>query len=279
MKICLVQFTSGPDPVDNTARLIQILQNVPADTHLISLPEVVNRIADHAEHVTGDPSLEALRDYAKTRGMWVHIGSLSVPSKGEVGLANRTYLIDPQGEIRATYDKIHLFDVDISPNERFRESGSFVPGTRAVVVDTPLARFGLSICYDLRFPHLYRDLAQAGAQVIFVPAAFAMTTGAAHWETLLRARAIETGCYIVAAAQTGDHPGSKRHSYGHSMVVDPWGQVVLDAGIETGLYYTTLELQRIDDARKKLPSLAHDRPYTLETLYIGNPVMNDVCNE
>lgn len=266
MKIALVQFTTGSDPVDNCNRLREMLDGQGGD--LICLPEVVNLISPNRDQqitAAGDQSmLRMLQTHAAQNKQWIHIGSMAVQDGAR--LANRSFLIDDQGEIRAQYDKIYLFDVEISPTEKFHESATYSSGRRAVVVETPLAQMGLSICYDLRFPQLYRDLAQAGAQVIFVPAAFAMTTGQAHWHVLLRARAIETGCYIVAAAQTGAHPGSSRQSYGHSLVVDPWGEIIMDAGTDQGVFPITLDLAKVDQARAKVPSLQHDQPYTLDII-------------
>jgi len=182
--------------------------------------------------------------------------------------ANRCFLISDQGEIAGWYDKIHMFDVDVTETETFRESDGYRPGDRAVVVQTPLAAFGLAICYDMRFAYLFRDLAKAGAQVLTVPAAFSPVTGKAHWETLLRARAIETGCFVIAPAQTGDHTvstGKPRQTHGHSLVVAPWGEVLLDAGTEPGLHIIDVDVKEVDKARGRVPSIRHDRPYTVVT--------------
>ena len=173
-------------------------------------------------------------------------------------------MIAPDGEIAVRYDKIHMFDVDVTATETFRESAGYRPGDRAVVVDTPLGKIGLSICYDVRFAHLYRRLAKAGAEILLVPAAFSPVTGEAHWEPLLRARAIENGCFVLAAAQTGSHPirtGKPRVTHGHSMVIGPWGNVMVDAGTETGIVYADIDLGEVARARGRVPSLTHDRPF------------------
>jgi predicted amidohydrolase len=213
-----------------------------------------------------DPTLAALREEAAALGLWLAIGSLGIRTGDPDGrFANRSYLIDPQGAIAARYDKIHMFDVDVSPTETYRESSAYRPGTRAVLARTPLATFGLTICYDVRFPHLHRKLAQAGAQVILAPAAFSPVTGAAHWETLIRARAIETGCFILAAAQTGLHPHTApspdRRTHGHSLAVAPWGDILADAGTDPGLTLVDIDLAQVDDARRRIPALTHDRAF------------------
>ncbi|HYD99546.1 MAG TPA: carbon-nitrogen hydrolase family protein, partial [Alphaproteobacteria bacterium] len=175
-------------------------------------------------------------------------------------VANRLFVIDPQGEIRARYDKIHMFDVDLAGGESYRESATFRPGEQAVLAQTPWGGLGMTVCYDLRFPHLYRALAQAGARLLAVPAAFTVPTGRAHWHVLLRARAIETGCFVIAPAQTGTHDAG-RQTYGHSLIVDPWGEVLADGGGEPGFVTADLDLGRIDEARGMVPALRHDRPF------------------
>ena len=205
-----------------------------------------------------DPVLAAVRNAAASTGLWVHLGSLAV--RGADGrLANCGFVIDGTGAIRARYHKMHLFDVDLASGESWRESASYTAGAEAVVVDTPAGRLGLSICYDLRFPDLYRSLSDAGATVLAVPAAFTRPTGAAHWHVLLRARAIEAAAWVVAAAQTGDHQDG-RATYGRSLVVDPWGDVMLDMGEAPGLAYAALDPARVADVRARLPVLAHRRP-------------------
>uniref|UniRef100_UPI00286D50EC carbon-nitrogen hydrolase family protein n=1 Tax=Tabrizicola sp. TaxID=2005166 RepID=UPI00286D50EC len=212
-----------------------------------------------------DETLSALRDEAREAGIWLLIGSLGLLTDDADGrFANRSFLIDPDGGIVARYDKIHMFDVNVSPTEVYRESEGYRPGGRAVVTDTPFGKIGMTVCYDLRFPALYRRLAQAGAQILTVPAAFNHITGAAHWEVLLRARAIETGCYVLAPAQTGFHAesmGKGRRTHGHSLAVAPWGEIIADAGTELGVTLVDIDLAQVAEARRRIPSLAHDRSF------------------
>jgi predicted amidohydrolase len=270
----LVQLCSSDDPSANIPVLRDALREAAAAGATIALtPEVSNCVSTSATHQRSvlrlegdDPTLAALRAEAQALGIWVLIGSLALKTDDPDGrFANRSFLIDPQGDIRARYDKIHMFDVQVSETETYRESAGFRPGTQAVAAQTPFAPLGLSICYDLRFPHLYRALAQAGAQVLTVPAAFSPVTGAAHWETLLRARAIESGAFVLAPAQTGRHPagrGRARSTYGHSMAVAPWGEVLLDMGDTPGVGLVEIDLDRARDAHARVPSLTHDRKFT-----------------
>ena len=217
------------------------------------------RAATNLRTEDGDEVLAACREAAKRHGLWLHLGSLAVRTD-EQKLANRTFVIDPAGAVRARYDKIHLFDVDLPTGESWRESAVYRPGEGAVVVDgTPVGRLGLAICYDLRFPALFSSLAEAGAETIAVPAAFTVPTGRAHWEVLLRARAIEAGAFVVAAAQSGRHADG-RETYGHSLVIGPWGEVLLDMGDGTGVGFADIELSRVEDVRRRIPSLSHRRP-------------------
>ncbi|CAN0568916.1 unnamed protein product, partial [Laminaria digitata] len=208
--------------------------------------------ADHA-------ALHAFTAIARELGIWLHVGSLAVLA-ADGRIANRTFLIDPTGATTATYDKIHMFDVDLADGESYRESSTYQPGDQAVIADLPWARAGLTICYDVRFPALYAHLAEAGAQVIGVPSAFTRKTGRAHWHVLLRARAIETGCWVFAAAQCGDHAAG-RQTYGHSLIVDPWGEIVAEAGEEPGIVIADIDPARVAEARRAVPSLANGRPY------------------
>jgi len=212
-----------------------------------------------------DPTLAGLRAEAAALGVWLVIGSLAIKTHDADGrFASRCFVIAPDGQIAARYDKIHMFDVDVTATETFRESAGFRPGDRAAVVETPFGKIGLSICYDIRFAHLYRRLAKAGAEILLVPAAFSPVTGEAHWEPLLRARAIENGCFVLAAAQTGNHPirtGKPRVTHGHSMAIGPWGNVMVDAGAETGIVYVDIDLDEVARARGRVPSLDHDRPF------------------
>ena len=213
-----------------------------------------------AEDEAAPRAIPFFADLARETGAWILAGSMAVKLAGEDRLANRSYLFAPDGGIAARYDKIHMFDVDLARGESYRESSQFRPGEATVVVETTFAQVGLSVCYDLRFPALYRTLAQAGAQILTIPSAFAVATGRAHWHTLLRARAIETGCFVLAPAQTGTH-AEGRKTYGHSLIVDPWGEVLADGSEEVGIVTAELDLARIAEARQMVPSLQHDRPF------------------
>lgn len=203
--------------------------------------------------------LNAVREAAARHGLWVHLGSLPLKEEGGDGCwVNRSFMIDDKGGIRARYDKIHLFDVDLATGESWRESSVYRPGEEVVAVDTPWARIGLSVCYDMRFPDLYRALTNAGATMLLMPAAFTVPTGQAHWHVLLRARAIEAGCFVIAAAQTGRHEDG-RETYGHSLVIDPWGEVLLDMGEAAGLSLAEIDLSRVEDVRGRVPAIANRR--------------------
>ena len=273
MRAALVQMTATDAPETNLALAGAALDAAAADgAGFVLTPEVTNCVsASRARQVevlrpeASDPVLAGLRDRAAKHGVWLLIGSLALKTDDPDGrFANRSFLIAPDGAIAARYDKIHMFDVTLSESERYRESDGFRPGNRAVVADTPFARIGLSICYDLRFPQLYRALAGAGAQILTVPAAFAVPTGRAHWEVLLRARAIETGAFVLAPAQCGTHPattGRTRETWGHSLAVAPWGEVLADAGDRPGVALVDLDLDRVAEARGRVPSLTHDRDF------------------
>jgi predicted amidohydrolase len=273
VRVALLQLTSSDDPAENLSTLRAMLAQAREQGAQWALtPEVTNCVAtDPARQAAvlrteaEDPVLAGLRAAAGETGMWVLAGSLALKTGDRDGLyANRSFLLDDAGAIRARYDKIHMFDVQVSESETYRESARFRPGDRAVTAGTPWGRVGLSVCYDVRFPHLYRALAQAGARVLTVPAAFSPVTGAAHWEVLLRARAIETGCFVLAPAQTGDHrlsAGRPRRTHGHSLVVAPWGEVLLDAGTGSGVFVLDLDLDQVDAARGRVPSLTHDRAF------------------
>jgi predicted amidohydrolase len=273
MRAALVQMTSSDDPAENLAAVIDSLrQAADAGADIALTPEVTNCVATSRARQLAvlrpedeDPLLAGARDQAARLGLWVLLGSLAIKTGDADGrFANRSFLIGPDGQIAARYDKIHMFDVAVTDTETHRESAGFRPGTRAVVADTPFARLGLTICYDLRFAHLHRALAQAGAQVLTVPAAFTPPTGKAHWEVLLRARAIETGCFVLAPAQTGDHrlsEGRPRRTHGHSLAVSPWGEVLADAGTAPGLTVVDLDLADVTAARARIPALTHDRGF------------------
>ena len=267
VKIALFQSQTGIDPAANAARIADaVRQTAEGGAAMLFTPEMsglLDRDADRAARNVrledNDEVLSAVRDAAHKNGIWVHIGSLAVRTEGRQ-LANRAFIIDPRGEIRARYDKIHLFDVDLPTGESWRESNVYRHGSEAVIVDgTPVGKLGLTICYDLRFPALFARLAEANADVIAVPAAFTVPTGKAHWEVLLRARAIEAGLFIVAAAQSGHHEDG-RNTYGHSLVVDPWGEVLLDMEEGPGVAFAEIELSRITDVRSRVPALSHRRP-------------------
>ena len=235
-------------------------------------PEVTNIISQDRQHQnnvlhleTDDPVLAGLREAAAEHGIWLAIGSLAIKTGDEDGrFANRSFVIAPDGSIRARYDKIHMFDVQVSETETFRESAGFRPGEEAVICETPFGTLGLTVCYDVRFPYLHRTLSQAGATILLAPAAFSPVTGAAHWEPLLRARAIENGAYVLAAAQTGNHAvrtGKPRQTYGHSMAISPWGEVLVDAGVDEGIVFIDLNPDEVAQARARVPSLLHDRVF------------------
>lgn len=273
MKCALLQLSVTDDPEANlTETRSMIREAAQAGAGFVLTPEVTNCLSSDRSHQNSvlereedDRTLSVLRTEAKDLGIWLLIGSLALKTEDPDGrFANRSFLIAPDGTIAARYDKIHMFDVDVSETERYRESSGYRPGKRAVLAETPFARIGLTVCYDVRFPYLYRRLAQAGAEVLTVPSAFNDTTGAAHWESLLRARAIENGAYILAPAQTGTHAAKSRRprrSHGHSMVISPWGEVLADAGIETGFVLADILLEDVARARARVPSLSHDKMF------------------
>ena len=218
------------------------------------------RAGAHLRSEADDPVLAAVRAAAAKAGIWVHLGSLALLAEAGDKLANRGFVIDDNGEIRARYDKIHLFDVDLPTGESWRESAAYRGGERAVVVETPVGALGLSICYDLRFADLFTALSNTGATVLSIPAAFTVPTGEAHWHVLMRARAIEAGVFVVAAAQAGQHEDG-RATYGHSLVVDPWGKVLLDMGVEgPALGFAEIDPKAVDEVRGRLPAIRHRRP-------------------
>ena len=273
MRAGLVQLTVTDDPAANLPRTIALVRQAAAGgADLILTPECTNALSSNRarqrslfHHEDTDPTLAALRSEAALLGKWLLIGSLGLLTRDADGrFANRSFLIAPDGAIAARYDKIHMFDVNLTEAEIYRESAGYRPGTQAVIADTPWGKIGLTICYDLRFPQLYRRLAQAGAQIITVPAVFNHVTGQAHWEILLRARAIETGCFVLAPAQTGFHAeqaGKGRRTHGHSLAIAPWAEVLSDAGTEPGVTFADLDLTQVDKARARIPSLTHDRAF------------------
>jgi predicted amidohydrolase len=268
-RIALYQARSGIDPAANAAALIAAVEAAAAGgAAMLFTPEMSGLLDSNRERATpkvvreeDDPTLARVRDAAARADLWVHLGSLAVQA-GDGRFANRGFVIDPAGEIRGRYDKIHLFDVDLPTGERWRESAAYRPGEQVTLVPgTPVGTLGLTICYDLRFPALFARLAEAGADTIAVPAAFTVPTGKAHWHVLLRARAIEAGLFVVAAAQGGHHEDERR-TYGHSLVVDPWGDLLLDMGEGDSprLAFSEIDLARIAEVRSRVPALAHRRP-------------------
>lgn len=273
MRAGLVQLSVTDDPAANLPVTLGLVrQAASAGAGFVLTPECTNLLssdrawqAEALRHEAEDETLAALRAEADRLGIWLLIGSLGLKTDDPDGrFANRSFLIAPDGAIAARYDKIHMFDVDVSATERYRESEGYRPGTRAVMADAGFARLGMAVCYDLRFAYLFRALAKAGAEVLTVPAAFNDTTGAAHWEPLLRARAIETGCYVLAPAQCGEHAshgGKPRRTHGHSLAVGPWGEVLADGGAEPGISLVDLHLSEVARARARVPALHHDRAF------------------
>lgn len=266
IRIALFQSTTGIDAAANRRALEQAIADAAAGgAEMLFTPEMSGlldrdsaRVAASLRRQEDDEVLAACRDAARRHHIWVHLGSLAVLAEGGK-VANRAFVIDSQGEIRATYDKLHLFDVDLPTGESWRESNVYSPGNRVVLLDeTPVGKLGLTICYDLRFPGLFARLAEAGADLIAVPAAFTVPTGKAHWHVLLRARAIEAGLFVVAAAQVGRHEDG-RQTFGHSLVVDPWGEILLDMDEQHGLGFADIDLRRISDVRSRIPALSHRR--------------------
>jgi predicted amidohydrolase len=272
MRAGLVQLNVGDAPIANLAVTRGLISRAAAaGAEIVLTPECTNLLSSNREHQRAslylqaeDPTLAALRAQAADLRIWLLIGSLALRSGDADGrFANRSFLIRPDGEIAASYDKIHMFDVTVSAQESYRESASYRAGDQACLAETPWGGLGMTICYDLRFPYLYRRLAAAGARILTVPAAFNDTTGAAHWEVLLRARAIETGCFVLAPAQSGQHPEEhghgRRRSYGHSLAISPWGEVLADADIDPGVTLVDLDMEQVDQARARVPSLSHSR--------------------
>lgn len=266
-RIAVFQSQSGIDPAANAQALVGAIDEAAAGgAEMLFTPEMsglLDRDTERARRsvrpAEQDEVLAACREAARRNGIWLHLGSLAVATDGGK-FANRGFIVDSSGEIRATYDKIHLFDVDLPTGESWRESAVYAGGKDAVVVDsTPVGRLGLTICYDLRFPALFERLTEAGAQIVAVPAAFTVPTGKAHWEVLLRARAIEAGVFVVAAAQVGRHQDG-RETWGHSLLVDPWGEILVDMGNAVGVAFGEVDLGRIAEVRGRVPAIDHRRP-------------------
>jgi predicted amidohydrolase len=266
-KIAIFQSRTGIDPAANADALVTAIEQAASGgAEMLFTPEMSGLLDRDAERARRnvrsageDKVLAACREAAKRNNLWIHLGSLAVTSESGK-FANRGFVIDSGGEIRASYDKIHLFDVDLPTGESWRESNVYSGGSDAVIVDgTPVGKLGLTICYDLRFPALFQSLTDAGAQLVSVPAAFTVPTGKAHWEILLRARAIEAGVFVVAAAQCGRHEDG-RETYGHSLLVDPWGTILLDMGDQVGVAFSEIDLAKVDEVRGRIPAIRHRRP-------------------
>ena len=268
-KAAMIQMRSGMQPaanVDAAARLIDEAKSAGAD--YVQTPEMTNVLESKRERLLAtiaeedkDTSLTSFRELARKLGIFVHVGSLAI-KVGPDRAANRGFLIDPQGGIAARYDKIHMFDVDLAGGESYRESRTYRPGEMAVLADLPWGRLGVTICYDLRFPALYRALAEAGATMLAIPSAFTVQTGEAHWHVLMRARAIENGSFVFAAAQAGKHE-SGRETYGHSLIVDPWGRILAEGGTEPGVVMAEIDISEVAKARARIPSLEHGRRFEI----------------
>lgn len=263
-KVACVQVNASDDMAANIEAAAQMARDAALlGAELVLFPENVammtfgqDRIRANACAQTDHPAIPAFAALAQELDIWLHGGTLAIKVGDKI--ANRAFVFAPDGSIAACYDKIHMFDVDLSAGESYRESETFSPGDQKVLVDLPWGGLGLSTCYDVRFPYLYRALANAGAKYLAVPAAFTVPTGRAHWEVLLRARAIENGCYVFAPTQTGTHAGG-RQTYGHALIIDPWGQVLSDAGDEPGFVIADVDPAKVDEARAMVPSLKHSR--------------------
>jgi predicted amidohydrolase len=260
---------SGREPAANLDAAVKLIGEAKkAGADYVQTPEMTNIMEVSREKLFNtiapeetDISLAALRDLARKLSLYIHVGSLAIKVSPDKA-ANRAFLIDPKGEIAARYDKIHMFDVDLANGESYRESRNYRAGELAVVTDLPWARFGISVCYDLRFPSLYRALAEAGSSVLTIPSAFTRQTGEAHWHVLMRARAIENGCFVLAAAQGGTHENG-RETFGHSLVVDPWGRVIAEGGTEPGVIMAEIDPAAVAAARARIPSLQHGRRFEI----------------
>jgi predicted amidohydrolase len=273
MKVAALQLCASDDPVANLAHTLSMVQQASeAGAQFIATPEVTNCVSSSLRRQNevlalqeNDQTLAAMCTAAARFGVWISVGSLALKLPDDDRFTNRSFMIDPSGQIVAQYDKIHMFDVTLSETEQYRESDGYRAGDHAVIADTAFGRIGMTICYDIRFPHLYRGLAKSGASILLIPAAFAQPTGRAHWEVLLRARAIETGCYVIAAAQTGEHQTSQRRprkTYGHSMIVSPWGEIMADAGEDQGIIYADLDLSLVESTRARVPSILSNQSFS-----------------
>ncbi len=268
-KAAMIQMRTGLTPSTNIEAAVRMIGEAKsAGAEYVQTPEMTNVLAGNREQLfsvivdeEADTSLATLRELARKLGIYVHVGSLAIKVSPDRA-ANRGFLITPKGDIAARYDKIHMFDVDLAGGESYRESRTYQPGDQAVLCDLPWGRLGVTICYDLRFPALYRALAEAGATMLAIPSAFTRQTGEAHWHVLLRARAIENGCFLFAAAQAGKHE-SGRETFGHSLIVDPWGRILAEGGTEPGVVMAEIDPGEIAKARGRIPSLEHGRRFEM----------------
>ena len=267
VKIAVLQMTAGIDPAENAATIVAAADHAEGEgAAMLFTPEMSGlldrnrqRAAAHIAAEDANPVLSAAREAAQRHGLWIALGSLAV-ARQDGRWANRSLLIDPAGAVAARYDKIHMFDVDLASGESWRESNAYAPGEEVVTVATPLGKLGLTICYDLRFPALFEALGRAACDLIAIPAAFTVPTGQAHWHVMQRARAIEATAFVVSAAQVGTHEDG-RATYGHSLVIDPWGEVLLDmGGAEAGLGFAELDPKRVSEVRAQVPCLANKQP-------------------
>lgn len=272
VKVALLQMTSGIDPAANAKTIISAVERAAGEgAAMLFTPEMSGlidrdrkRAAEHVVPERENTVLSAVQEAAARAGVWVHIGSLAVRIDERL-CANRAFVIDASGEVRARYDKIHMFDVDLANGESWRESAAYRPGEDVVTVDCPVGLLGLTICYDIRFPALFEELGRRKCDAIAIPAAFTVPTGRAHWHLLQRARAVESSAFVISAAQSGHHADG-RETYGHSLVVDPWGDVLLDMGEGAGMGFATIDPARIADVRRQLPSLANRREIPKSTV-------------
>ncbi len=268
-KAAMIQMRSGLKPstnIDDAVRMISEAKSAGAE--YVLTPEMTNILVAKREQLfavvveeEADASLATLRELARKLGVYIHIGSLAIKISPDRAV-NRSFLVDPKGDIAARYDKIHMFDVDLADGESYRESRNYRPGELAVLADLPWGRLGLTVCYDLRFHALYRALAEAGATMLAIPSAFTKQTGEAHWHVLIRTRAIENGCFVFAAAQGGKHENG-RETYGHSLIVDPWGRILAEGGIEPGVVMVEIDPAEVTNARARIPSLQHGRRFEI----------------
>jgi predicted amidohydrolase len=266
-----IQMTAGDDVLANIAHATALIRTAQSQgASLIATPEMTNLMENRSTELREKSALESQSEGVKRFAalaaelqIWLLIGSQAVKIEGEDRLANRSILFTPNGQIAARYDKIHMFDVDLPSGETYRESRNYRPGDQSCLVETALGKIGLSICYDLRFPALYRSYGLAGAQILTVPSAFTKVTGEAHWHVLLRARAIENACFVIAPGQCGTHSRG-RQTYGHSLIISPWGEVLADGGIQPGIVLADIDTDLCADARARIPSLTHDRVFTFD---------------